>query len=861
MARAVSFTQRMWTRIQNIGLSNIADPAAKARGRLLNQWIAYGIFFGVAIIAITAGLYLYILVHLGLPQYKEVIAYYIGAEIAPVIVGFIAFVVHKYLPRWEVPMVWLYFIAFAEVYFSLALFMGREAGIHYALLTVIFNFYVLFPEQPRRYLPLMGFQIITFLVCTWLILTRPPLFPLPDEIPQLIFKIVVPGIVGFSLLAFIYIGHYYRVFRKIYRAWKRITTLGNEFFGSKEERKSNEIVNAGFVAAILVGIVLILVTIVATVLASTRTDFAFVRNALVYCLMAITFTAWSIALFHRKVRSGKNAQYQVIGAFSGMLFAAIAAAALGKDTFFYLLIFPLLALPLLFARISRMMIAFYEGVFVVIAVATTAIVHESAALMPLPAFMESALAWVNVVITGVFAIIVAIYAGWKYDLAVKAQDSWKLVSRFGTGRAQNPQEVKTIVLANISIYIDLSVLISVVIFTLAIYWKGYVPYVYFVPPAIISALILLIFVWVRLRGKPGEGMMFIIFLLSLTNGFILSIVLGEAFNVHYFFYATLVVPYFVFNSTQKKWIVACTLASVSFIFATFWYFHNYPPLAPPPETAINNIIKNYVRLSINGFVVAAIATIAYYFWRESDLIEDNLEIARKKSDDLLLNILPQEVATELKHKGTTIPRFYDNASVLFTDFVGFTAIAEKMSAEDLVGELDRCFSYFDGIMRRYNLEKIKTIGDSYMAASGIPEPSATHAVDCVLAALEISSFMDGLKQEKLAAGRESWDLRIGIHSGPLVAGVVGEKKFAYDCWGDTVNTASRMESSGSPGRVNVSRQTWELVKEYFEGEYRGKVYAKRKGEIEMYFVDRLKPDFADRDNDKAPSVDFMRMLR
>ena len=205
---------------------------------------------------------------------------------------------------------------------------------------------------------------------------------------------------------------------------------------------------------------------------------------------------------------------------------------------------------------------------------------------------------------------------------------------------------------------------------------------------------------------------------------------------------------------------------------------------------------------------------------------------RAKSDGLLLNILPASVAEELKAKGKTEPVSFDSATVLFTDFQGFTRIAESLSPHDLVRELDQCFSYFDATVARYNLEKLKTIGDSYMCAGGVPEANRTHAVDCVLAALEIQAFMNGMKAIKVEQGLPYWELRLGIHTGPLVAGVIGEKKFAYDVWGDTVNIASRCESSGVAGRINISGATHAIVQSFFQCEYRGRVPAKHKGEIE-----------------------------
>jgi class 3 adenylate cyclase len=213
---------------------------------------------------------------------------------------------------------------------------------------------------------------------------------------------------------------------------------------------------------------------------------------------------------------------------------------------------------------------------------------------------------------------------------------------------------------------------------------------------------------------------------------------------------------------------------------------------------------------------------------------------RDRSDKLLLNILPAETAEELKEKGSATPKHYDMVSVLFTDFKGFTKIAEKLTAVELVAELDNSFLEFDKIIDIHNLEKIKTIGDAYMCAGGIPVANTTNPVDIVKAGLKIREYMDQLKADREARNEDFWELRIGIHTGPVVAGVVGKNKFAYDIWGDAVNTASRMESSGVPGKVNISGATYELIKDHFECTYRGKIQAKNKGEIDMYIVEREK---------------------
>lgn len=206
-------------------------------------------------------------------------------------------------------------------------------------------------------------------------------------------------------------------------------------------------------------------------------------------------------------------------------------------------------------------------------------------------------------------------------------------------------------------------------------------------------------------------------------------------------------------------------------------------------------------------------------------------------EGLLLNILPAEVAKELQDNGHASPRNYESVSVMFTDFKGFTSIADKMSPQELVEELNTCFIAFDNIIEKYNLEKIKTIGDSYMCAGGIPTPDKDHVLNMIKASLEIKDYMVQNNIKRGHAGLEPWYLRIGIHVGPIVAGVVGKKKYAYDIWGSTVNVASRMESNGESGKVNISSDTYELIKDRYNCVYRGKISAKNIGEIDMYFVE------------------------
>jgi adenylate cyclase len=317
------------------------------------------------------------------------------------------------------------------------------------------------------------------------------------------------------------------------------------------------------------------------------------------------------------------------------------------------------------------------------------------------------------------------------------------------------------------------------------------------------------------------------FAAAVVQLFSICLIFGKGTGLEQFFYAAFVGVFFVVDRHQKIVIIPA-LAILTGEYLLIQYINAYiDPLVPVAETTARVI--NYIT---SGSVFSLLGIQCLYFYWGNQKAEVDLETARHQSDKLLLNILPESIADELKRSGIVTPVEHDSVTVVFTDFVGFTASSETRNPAELLRELDDCFSAFDAIIEKYHLEKLKTIGDAYMFAGGVPIDLRDNAKRCVLAALEIIDYVE----ERRRKNPRSWQIRVGMHTGRLVAGVIGRKKFIYDVWGDTVNTASRLEASGEPGRINTSSETYNLVKEDFPTEFRGEIPVKGKGPLPMYFV-------------------------
>jgi adenylate cyclase len=247
--------------------------------------------------------------------------------------------------------------------------------------------------------------------------------------------------------------------------------------------------------------------------------------------------------------------------------------------------------------------------------------------------------------------------------------------------------------------------------------------------------------------------------------------------------------------------------------------------------------------------------------RQLELARDRAVAEKGESERLLLNILPPSIAAELKASQRVKPRFFDSATVIFIDFSGFTRIVETMEPASVIDQLDQHFTKFDDIMAKHRLEKLKTIGDAYLAVGGVPEHNRSHPIDAALCALQILDHLTKLNRQREKLHLPAWLARIGINTGPVIAGVVGKHKFTYDIWGNTVNVAERVEAAGAPGRITISEATWQHIKGRFETEPRGAVEVKHKGLVNMYFLNRVKPEFSSDPAGTMPNDRFWKQER
>lgn len=396
-----------------------------------------------------------------------------------------------------------------------------------------------------------------------------------------------------------------------------------------------------------------------------------------------------------------------------------------------------------------------------------------------------------------------------------------LTSGVGADPRDSPdlQLQKSILVAGTAMFLAAGAIWGIMYFALGEWIAGAIPFSY----AVVSLISLFAFA----QSRNYSMFRFTQLLLILLLPFLLQIALGGFINSSAVVLWSIICPVgaLVFGGLRSalRWF----LAYVALIVLS-GFLQAYSPLSNnlPP-----NLIILFFVLNITAISAILIAILAFFI-SQKDYAFQLLAIEQDKSESLLLNILPKEIAPILKNNPGTIAEHYDGASILFADIVNFTPWSVELPAKEMVEMLNEIFSYFDSLLDTYGVEKIRTIGDNYMAASGVPMPRPDHAQRLARMALDMSAYI----QSRPPRNGKRLDFRIGINSGPLIAGVIGKRKFVYDLWGDPVNTASRMESSGVPGKIQITCATYELIKEEFICERRGNILVKGKGEMETWYL-------------------------
>lgn len=413
---------------------------------------------------------------------------------------------------------------------------------------------------------------------------------------------------------------------------------------------------------------------------------------------------------------------------------------------------------------------------------------------------------------------------------------WQKMSNFGVPHDVSPDERKLHVSGNQLIVVTLFLigtmtisLLLIWLYLLTVDFKFYENYYWGGTPPLASLLIgLAVLLY---RGKTGRFfgpiVLFAYLMLALITA--VTIIFGAYYGMEFWIPMVMGMGVFVLHKRPRLRRLNVFISLILFIGLRLYNLY-FPELLPVPHAPTRFFYYVLISIAIFVFFVLEFRFIAM----QSAKAEEAFVAQRDIADKLLLNIMPESVARELKANGNYEPRHYDAITVIFTDFVGFTKLAATMHPTELLKSLDDAFRQFDLIVKKHGLEKLKTIGDAYMCAAGIPEPAADHALRACRAALEFKQVIEARKQAAAAAGEPFWDIRIGLHSGPVVAGIIGDHKFAYDIWGDTVNIASRMESSGEVGKVNISSTTAAFVKEHFALRERGLQAAKGLGDVEMF---------------------------
>jgi class 3 adenylate cyclase len=727
-------------------------------------------------------------------------------------------------------------------YITLALFAGKDAGVHY----ILFQFFPMAIMMNTESRPLKaGFllcMIMSTIVAFYAVNIIPPLYPLPGAVISIIFYMVLFFLVAYTLVAFYFTVWRLNYLDKLVQLWKKLVDLGSHHYATDGGVLGNRMSNQLFILFILVS-VFNFVAITAAIVRAVNIDLA--RNI---WYTVIFYPAWLFGFcsllgsYYYKNKLGKNFLFEIYSiavlAAIFILFLAVTGSDAGIHYYFSILII----LPAFLNTDSRMikagMALFFLAIFLVM------LGMPVRGVYPFPGEIERKIKNVTVSIITTSFILFIVFTWVRYDVTARLVRLWDRLTERGFHLFATESEKRLRKIQSSVILIFLAMIVVCFFIEMGLILHMYlfagVDSEYVVSAALYYgstslAVILMLAAALYFQEKTRTILPAVLpFVPSIIWHFFMGISLSHETLITYFKLILLPLPYIALDrrdKIQRMFIASGILLIVVSFIANVAYHFRFEPLFPFPQR------YNFpIAVSVVLTLTFTLILMSYYFFKQTSLAEANLEIEKKKSEWLLLNVLPAEIAEELKNDGISRPSRFENITVMFVDFHGFHKLAECMLPEELIDELDLCFSKFDKIIERHGLEKLKTTGHTYMCAAGIPGSNIAAARDCVDAAAEMLSFIRELRKQKAGRKEKFWDARIGINTGPVVAGVIGKKKFLYDIWGDTVNVASRILTTGLPGKINVSRSTFLEVKSFFKCRHRGKVMAKNKGKIDQYYI-------------------------
>jgi class 3 adenylate cyclase len=737
----------------------------------------------------------------------------------------------------------------------LAILMGSKSGIQYYAASLLPLPLVAFPLHRKLRILVLLTSAVT-IAATFYLQQRAPLLPLPDNVNVFLFSAmtICAFLCALFLIAFYIFQRGKHIAMKQF--WLRFVNYGTDKLLTEKEQREASVSNALIFLSITVSSLLLFVVLVTCSILWLRDFTAYFWHMPVLSSLAVVHVVTMLGAYYFKPKVRWRLFFEYLPFFINMLLLDAAVLLIGQHSSLQYMHLLLIPIPLLASSSGKLIKSTVISVTVLAYVALITFGPNLPIPLQLPPDMQQVVSFISKYLSLAVIIILFFYFWWKYEFTKRIQRLWARLGTFGAEKFNSAGEKKLNAMSNYILLIFFMLMVYNLLCMLGSYAYLLVlnarqnwTYIFAGIPAVAATgIVLLAF---RIKNHLGNRNLWIavlscgvLFLISAAHFF------GKECGFQWIILTYISLPFFILKRSEVRQIVYCELITIAgFCYVIF--SGNMDPLFPLPPVL--------VKVSFIEVIIAMLALFfatSYYLWVLTDNAEKEIQSEREKSEQLLLNILPEAVVAELREKGSATPVQYESATVLFTDFVGFTSIAETLSPQELLKELDNCFSYFDTVCQKYGLEKLKTIGDSFMCAAGIPIPNKTHAIDAALAAIEIRDFMAQIKELKEMQGLPYWQLRIGMHTGPLIAGVVGEKKFAYDIWGDSVNIASRMESSGTAGQINISKETYNNLKYLFSCEFRGKVKAKNKGEIQMYFLNQISPKLSVKGEGRVPNGDF-----